>query len=88
MPAVLVIILCVAHANIRREGSPAGNLASMTTSELITALRLVREVQTEQELARRRPPDTDMHGSARMEDQIQDESVKPLALTRAGAKRD
>jgi hypothetical protein len=29
-----------------------------------------------------------MHGSARMEDQIQDESVKPLALTRAGAKRD
>jgi hypothetical protein len=90
MPAVLVIILCVAHANIRREGSPAGTLASMTTSELITAIRLAREVEAEQEIGRRRLPETDTPAFERTEKQIRDESVKPLAITgaRAGAKRD
>jgi hypothetical protein len=90
MPAVLVIILCVAHANIRREGSPAGALVSMTTSELITAIRLARQLEAEQAIAHRRPPDADTGASARTEEQIRDESVKRLALTtaRAGAKRD
>jgi hypothetical protein len=44
MPAVLVLILCVVHAAIRREGLPAAGTSSMSASELITAMRLVREV--------------------------------------------
>jgi hypothetical protein len=92
MPAVLVIILCVAHANIRREGTPVATLTSMTASDLITAIRLAREVEAEQEVARRRLPDTDTQGSARTDEQNreQDESVKPLALApaRAGARKD
>ena len=92
MPAVLVIILCVAHANIRREGTPIATLSSMTASDLITAIRLAREVEAEHEVARRRPPDTDTRASARTEEQNreQDESVTPLALTaaRAAAKKD
>jgi hypothetical protein len=43
LPAVLVLILCVVHAGIRREGEPAVS-NTMTASELITALRLAREV--------------------------------------------
>jgi hypothetical protein len=92
MPAVLVIILCVAHASIRREGTPVATLTSMTTSDLITAIRLAREVEAEQEVARRRLPDTNPRASARTEEQIQEpnESVKPLALAaaRAAAKKD
>jgi hypothetical protein len=44
MPAVLVLILCVVHAAIRREGLPAVNAASMTVGELVAALHLAREV--------------------------------------------
>ena len=77
LPAVLVIILCVAHANIRREGTPVTTLASMTTSDLITAIRLVRQVEAEQQITRLRPTDTDTRGSARTEEQIRDGSVKP-----------
>jgi hypothetical protein len=45
MPAVLVLILCVAHASIRRQDTPAASLSSMTASELITAIRLARAVR-------------------------------------------
>jgi hypothetical protein len=92
MPAVLVIILCVAHASIRRQDTPVATLSSMTASELITAIRLAREVEAEQEVGRRRPPDTDTRASARPEDQMRepDENVTPLALAtaRAAAKKD
>ena len=44
MPAVLVLILCVVHGAIRREGMAEINPASMTAAELIAALRLVRDV--------------------------------------------
>jgi hypothetical protein len=94
MPAVLVLILCVAHASIRRQATPAASLSSMTASELITAIRLAREVEAEQEVGRRRPPDADTRAAARPEEQEQmrepDENVTPLALAtaRAAAKKD
>lgn len=47
MPAVLVLILCVVHANIRREEDPALVEANaMSAADLISALRLAREVET------------------------------------------
>src|ERR1700709_16720 len=44
MPAVLVLILCVVHAAIRREGLPAFNASNMTAGELVAALQMAREV--------------------------------------------
>jgi hypothetical protein len=37
MPAVLVLILCVVHAAIRREGLPAVSASNMTAGELLVA---------------------------------------------------
>ena len=54
LPAVLVLILCVVHASIRREGQPISTINTMTASELITALRLAREVDDAHELTRPR----------------------------------
>ena len=45
MPAVLVLILCVVHAGIRREGQPEAGAATMSAADIITALRLAREVE-------------------------------------------
>src|SRR6202795_516924 len=45
MPAVLVLILCVVHAAIRREAIPAVNASEMTASELLAALQMAREVE-------------------------------------------
>jgi hypothetical protein len=45
MPAVLVLILCVVHAAIRREGLPAVTASSMTASDLVAAMRIAREVE-------------------------------------------
>src|ERR1700676_2252909 len=45
MPAVLVLILCVVHASIRREGIPAFNASNMTAGELLAALQMAREVE-------------------------------------------
>jgi hypothetical protein len=53
MPAVLVLILCVVHAAIRREGLPAVNASDMTAGELVAALQMAREVEE----ARRGIPD-------------------------------
>ena len=52
LPAVLVLILCVVHAGIRRDEVPAEPAATMTASELITALRLARDVDAEVERGR------------------------------------
>jgi hypothetical protein len=58
----------------------------------ITAIRLAREVEAEQEVARRWVADTDTRASARTEEQIRepDQSVKRLALAaaRAAANKD
>jgi hypothetical protein len=45
MPAVLVLILCVVHAAIRREGLPAVNASTVTASDLISALQIARDVE-------------------------------------------
>jgi hypothetical protein len=48
LPAVLVLILCVVHAGIRQEDVPVVEPSTtMTASELITALRLARDVDAE-----------------------------------------
>ena len=45
MPAVLVLILCVVHAAIRREGLPAVSASTMTAGDLAAALQMAREVE-------------------------------------------
>jgi hypothetical protein len=45
MPAVLVLILCVVHAAIRREGLPAVSASNMTVGELLGAMQMAREVE-------------------------------------------
>ncbi|WP_410052175.1 hypothetical protein [Bradyrhizobium sp. SZCCHNS30571] len=58
MPAVLVLILCVVHAAIRREGLPAVNASSLTAADLVTALQIAREVEDVRRAAERRPAET------------------------------
>lgn len=48
MPAVLVLILCVVHAGIRREAEQPADIRDMSASDLIAAMRLIREVETAQ----------------------------------------
>ena len=45
MPAVLVLILCVVHAAIRREGLPAVSASNMSVGELLRAMQIAREVE-------------------------------------------
>lgn len=45
MPAVLVLILCVVHAAIRREGLPEATGSDMTAGELMAALQMAREIE-------------------------------------------
>jgi len=44
MPAVLVLILCVVQAGIRREGEPVA-ADSMTAGQVLAALRLARDIE-------------------------------------------
>jgi hypothetical protein len=94
MPAVLVIILCVAHAAIRREGAPVATASSMTATELITAMRLAREVESAHDMLRQPPAAAAEPTAARSDDSAAprepqarepDENVKPLALATARA---
>ncbi len=84
MPAVLVLILCVVHAAIRREGLPAMSASNMTAGELIAALQMAREVEG----AQRRVPDEarteDRTGEATVADPaaVADENVTPLSSAR------
>ncbi|WP_022720849.1 hypothetical protein [Rhodopseudomonas sp. B29] len=55
MPAVLVLILCVVHAAIRREGLPAASANAMTAAEMMAALRMAREVEQASRAARAEP---------------------------------
>jgi hypothetical protein len=45
MPAVLVLILCIVHAAIRREGLPAVSASNLTAGELLAALQMAREIE-------------------------------------------
>src|SRR6201990_3487792 len=51
MPGVLVLILCVVHAAIRREGLPAVSASTMTAGELVAALQMAREVEEARRMA-------------------------------------
>src|ERR1700675_4022450 len=63
MPAVLVLILCIVHAAIRREGLPAVSASNMTAGELLAALQMAREVED----ARRGIPNEIMPATAKVE---------------------
>jgi hypothetical protein len=56
MPAVLVLILCVVHAAIRREGLPAVGASTVTASDLIAALQIAREVENARRAADNEKP--------------------------------
>jgi hypothetical protein len=64
MPAVLVLILCVVQAGIRREGAPQIDANSMSAAELMTALRLAREVD-------------ELQGTTRVRVQVAEPEAKP-----------
>ena len=49
---MLVLILCVVHGAIRREDAAPATAASMTAAELMTALRLARELEQAQHAPR------------------------------------
>lgn len=82
MPAVLVLILCVVHAAIRREGMPVFNASDMTAGELVAALQMAREVEE----ARRVPPTASVEPPAEAAEAETagpaDENVTPLSSAR------
>jgi hypothetical protein len=80
MPAVLVLILCVVHGHIRREGLPEASATNMSAADLIAALRLAREIET----ANAGVP----HHAAReaLAAIASDENVTALSAARAGKK--
>lgn len=59
MPAVLVLIFCVVQANIRREGEPEAGAATMSAADILTALRLAREVESANAATRMQPAAVD-----------------------------
>jgi hypothetical protein len=81
MPAVLVLILCVVHAHIRREYEPDAP-EMMTASQLLSALRIAREVEQN---IHPLPPESVAAAEARLAE-IDDENVTALASMRAGKK--
>lgn len=77
MPAVLVLILCVVHAAIRREGLPAVSASEMTAGELVAALNMAREVAEAQRTAEASSDDAlGAHQPA------SDENITPLSSAR------
>lgn len=91
LPAVMVLILCVVHAGIRREGNPGADGSTMTAAQLITAMQLLKEVEE----ARLRQPAVlpDDEAAAGDEPQKEDDAgkaksdkVMTLAPARAGRK--
>jgi hypothetical protein len=80
LPAVLVLILCVVQAAIREEDEPA-DAQAMTAAQLLTALRLVREVEAERAAIEGPLPDitSDM-------DNAPDSIVTPLTSARSAKK--
>jgi hypothetical protein len=82
MPAVLVLILCVVHAAIRREGLPAVSASTMTAGELVAALQMAREVE---EARRMVPGETGPDAAPVVEPAVAgDENVTPLSSARHG----
>jgi hypothetical protein len=83
MPAVLVLILCVVHAAIRREGAPVANADTLTAADLITALRLARTVDSMRTGNAETAQSVEAHGPDAPADNFaerspSDENVRPL----------
>jgi len=74
MPAVLVLILCVVHAAIRREGLPAVSASTITAGELVAALQIAREVEDARRAVQERPPADEEARPA-----VDEETGKPAA---------
>lgn len=80
MPAVLVLILCVVHAAIRREGAPSVAPADMTVGEMMAALQMAKEVEIARHgLPEPTPPD---NGDQTKPEAASDENVTPLSSAR------
>jgi hypothetical protein len=80
MPAVLVLILCVVHAAIRREGLPAASASNMTVGELVVAMQLAREVEQARLAASRGETKSDTEPAS--EPEAADENVTALSSAR------
>jgi hypothetical protein len=78
MPAVLVFILCIVQANIRRENEPAA-AESVTAAQMLSALRLAHEVERLQSDRTLGAGDAPLQPTA-------DENVTALASVRASKK--
>lgn len=87
MPAVLVLILCVVQARIRDENEPVA-ADSMTAAQLLTALRLARDVETAQNARRQaeqETPEAPREAEAPLQP-VAEENVTELAAARAAKK--
>jgi hypothetical protein len=82
MPAVLVLILCVVHAAIRREGLPVFSASDMTAGELVAALQMAREVEDARRKAPAEATETPTEASAPAAADTADENVTPLSTAR------
>ncbi len=79
LPAVLVLILCVVQAGIRREDDPAA-ATEMSAADLIAAMRLVREVENEGRVARTAPVPAEAEPAPAPEDApVREVEPAPLA---------
>jgi hypothetical protein len=89
MPAVLVMIFCVVHAGIRREGTPEASASTLSVADMLTALRLAREVEQARFLADALPPapgNDDRRPANAPPAADYDENVMRLAPARAANK--
>ena len=80
MPAVLVLILCVVHAAIRREGAPTVAATDMTVGEMMAALQMARDVSAARDVVPDPTPPEDTR--ERVPDVAGDENVTTLATAR------
>lgn len=80
MPAVLVFILCVVHANVRREAEPA-EADTMSAGQLLAALRIARQVEIASNSAPQFESDPPMPLAAQV-----DENVTSIAGARSAKK--
>src|SRR3954464_12958344 len=78
MPAVLVLILCVVHAAIRREGLPSVSASNITACELVAALQMAPEVED----ARRTVPGETKSEQQPSEPAASEENVTALSSAR------
>jgi len=79
MPAVLVLILCVVHAAIRREGAPTVAASDMTVGEMMAALQMAKQMSAARGgTPDPAPPDDD----TRVSEVASDEKVTPLSTAR------